>query len=223
MNDRKFQEAVLHFQQMMQAATLSLEEMLSEMQAGKLIPRKEASDYQEMIAALHQCYDTAAAEAGRILPESILPAAGSDLAAYQQAVTQYNMELAEKVCAVKRILEQFVRVQSQFSVYADALCSYQQQAASLLEQLQDPEYLADHSVDDNTAKPQELFLRGIQETPGDSAAELEKWETLMDEIHRYYPERRIYDGLVARRYVLAGTAAASGETTAEICGDVLPA
>ena len=205
MNASKFNDSVRQFELAADAARLSLSQMLRDLTAGKCISTDEAEVYLKFVSAMNDHYCTAVSEAASFLSQDELPPENSPISEYVAAYHSCsNIRLQEKIRQISDILNRFLRIQSVVRSYAEALRPYQTNAERLLESLNDPALqLTDLDRSEYNLEPQELFLRCIHECADDSDETLDKREALLDRIHEFYPERRIYDGLIAGKYIIA--------------------
>ncbi len=205
MDVNKFNQLVDEFNIAAEAAKLSLTQMLGKITAGRCVSEEEAEVYQSFVNAMNKHYRAAVAEAQACLSVEELPEEGSPLADYVSAFQESSAILMQKrIEQIKSVLEPFIRIQSVIRFYAEALRPYQDIAEKLLASLQDSSLqISDLETDEYNTDAQALFLQCVEECADETDEGLEAREELLDRVHALFPERRIYDGLIAKRYYIA--------------------
>lgn len=205
MDEVKFNKAVSEFHLAADAAKLSLTQMLGKLSDGRCVTHDEAAVYLKFIDAMNTHYQTAVLEAKELLPAEELPKEDSPLDEYVAAYAFRSKNLLkERIEQITAVLEPFIRIQSTKSYYAEALRPYQNQAETVLADLQNPALqIGDLDTPVYQTDAISLFLQCLQLCKDDDDNELAEREALLDKIREQFPGRRIYEGLLSGRYYIA--------------------
>lgn len=174
-----------------------LQTMLALISEGRVPQEDDVKKLDSSIACLRQKYNSIYSAAMAQLPCEEMPDKGAPASEYVEAVrNSISMLYKKQLEGIKRMLEDFVAVQSFVSNYATALRPYQQQAETLISEISDIDVKEVESLEQKIAR-HKAFLDALKCKDLDSDEGMD----LLDRVSEYYPCRVQY-GLAARKYYI---------------------
>ncbi len=195
--DMNIEELLLAFNSSADESKKLLGEMLAVISDGKVPGEAAVKSLDSLIHSLRQKYDSIYSMAQAQISEDEMPEQGASAAEYAEAVRnsaaiRYKRQLEN----IKRILEDFIAVQSLVANYAAALLPYQEQAKALVSGIENEEIPdVDHMELEITGPKVFLETLACENIDSDEGMEL------LDQVSEYY-SRRVQNGLAAGKYFI---------------------
>lgn len=179
------------------SARQHLDEMVSNINGGKVPSKELLNEYSAIVDVLEEKYNAVYVMANELAEDDVSKTTGLPILDYVEVIrNNQQIQLQKQIDQAKILLEQFIEVKALAETYADALLPYQEKARELLSTISNEKYDGETDIDNISVGP-ELFLRAMRAEDLDSEEALD----LLEEIGEYY-KPRVVNGLARRKYYL---------------------
>lgn len=179
------------------SAKQHLEEMVSNINGGKVPSKELLNEYSAIVDVLEEKYNAVYVMANELAEDDVSKTTGLPILDYVEIIrNNRQIQLQKQIDQAKILLGQFIEVKALAETYADALLPYQEKAKELLSSISSDKYSGEPDIDSISIGP-ELFLRAMREEDLDSDEALD----LLEEIGEHY-KPRVVNGLARRKYYL---------------------